>query len=229
VAAETLRDWLKRYRLSRQVDDSFGVVQVGDYENVRVYHENQEIGLTNRSGAAFIPDMRSFDQNQIRIEQEDLPLDAQIEDLDSTAIPGFRQGALISFDVRSANGALMEILQENGKALPAGTTVNVIGRDERFPVARRGEAWVKGLRTKTGWRRAGTAGAVPSKWHYRIIPDRCRTSVPLSAGRQDHEKLEVSAIGRGRSALGITGACGGYLRCHGHWCRVRCLQSARRC
>lgn len=131
--------------LSRRVDDSFGVVQVGDYEGVRVYHENQEIARTNKNGAAFIPDMRSFDQNQIRIEQEDLPLDAQIEDLDSTAIPGFRQGALVSYDVRSANGALIEILQENGEPLPPGATVNVIGSDERFPVARRGEAWVTGL------------------------------------------------------------------------------------
>lgn len=131
--------------LSRRVDDSFGVVQVGDYENVRVYHENQEIARTNRNGAVFIPDMRSFDENQIRIEQADLPLDAQIEGLGSTAVPGFRQGALVSFDVHAANAALIEILQENGEPVPAGAAVGIIGAEERFPVARRGEAWVTGL------------------------------------------------------------------------------------
>lgn len=131
--------------LSRRVDDSFGVVQVGDYEGVRVYHENQEIARTNRNGAAFIPDIRSFDENQIRFEQNDLPLDAQIEEMGAVAVPGFRQGALVSFEVRASNGALITILQENGEPLPAGATVNVIGRDELFPIARRGEAWVTGL------------------------------------------------------------------------------------
>lgn len=131
--------------LSRKVDDSFGVVEVGDYENVRIYHENQVIARTNENGAAFIPDMRPFDENQIRFEQADLPLDVRIGDIDTIGVPGFRRGVLVEFDVQASNGALITLVQENGEPLPAGATVNIIGSDQRFPIARRGEAWVTGL------------------------------------------------------------------------------------
>lgn len=131
--------------VSRSIDESFGVVRVGSYPDVRVYHENQLIDRTDDNGRAFIPDMRAFEKNRIRIDGGDLPLEARIDKLDAIAVPGYRQGALIEFAAEPANGALITIVREDGEPLPPGATVWVRGKTERFPVARRGEAWVTGL------------------------------------------------------------------------------------
>lgn len=131
--------------VSRSIDQSFGVVRVGQYPEVRVYHENHLIDRTGPNGTAFIPDMRAFERNQVRVAGGDLPLDARIGTLDSIAVPGYRQGALVEFDAEPARGALITLVQENGEPIPAGATVRIVGKDQRFPVARRGQAWVTGL------------------------------------------------------------------------------------
>ncbi|MDN3556611.1 fimbria/pilus outer membrane usher protein [Halomonas maura] len=131
--------------VSRSIDRSFGVVRVGQYPAVRVYHENHLIDRTGPNGMAFIPDMRAFERNRVRVDGGDLPLDARIDTLENTAVPGYRQGALVEFDAESARGALVTLVQESDEPIPAGATVRVIGKDQRFPVARRGQAWVTGL------------------------------------------------------------------------------------
>ena len=103
--------------------------------------------MTNTNGAALISDLRSFEENRISFEQSDLPLDARLESRNAIIVPGFRRGVLVGFDVASANGALLTVLQANGEPLPAGTTIRDINTGQRFPVARRGEAWVTDLKS----------------------------------------------------------------------------------
>lgn len=131
---------------TRRINDSFSVVKVGDYPNVTVYNENQPVATTNSHGAALIPDLRSFEENRISFEQSDLPLDARLESRNAIIVPGFRRGVLVGFDVASANGALLTVHQANGEPLPAGTIIRDINTGQRFPVARRGEAWVTDLK-----------------------------------------------------------------------------------
>lgn len=131
---------------TRRINDSFGVVQVGNYPYITVYNENQQVATTNSSGAALIPDLRSFEKNRISFEQGDLPLDARLERRDATIVPGFRRGVLVEFAVSSAHGALLTVHRANGEPLPAGTTIRSVSTGQRFPVARRGEAWVTDLK-----------------------------------------------------------------------------------
>lgn len=131
----------------RRVNDSFGVAKVGDYPKVTVYNENQRVATTNSKGVALIPDLRSFEKNRISFEQSDLPLSAGIESRDATIVPGFRRGVLVDFDVRSSSAALLTVHQANGEPLPAGAIVRRVDSSQRFPVARRGEAWVTDLKT----------------------------------------------------------------------------------
>ena len=131
---------------TRRINDSFGVVQVGNYPHITVYNENQQVATTNSSGAALIPDLRSFETNRISFEQGDLPLDARLERRDATIVPGFRRGVLVEFAVSSAHGALLTVHRANGEPLPAGTTIRSVSTGQRFPVARRGEAWVTDLK-----------------------------------------------------------------------------------
>lgn len=130
---------------SRRINSSFAVVQVPDYPNVHVYAENQLVATTNAWGNALVPALRPYQENHIRIEQADLPLDAQIDTLAINAAPYFRSGFLLKFPVRRSRGATLKIILDNGQPLPTGATVQIIGQQEEFPVALQGNVYITGL------------------------------------------------------------------------------------
>jgi outer membrane usher protein len=130
---------------SRQITDSFGVVRVADYAGVGVLQDNQPVGRTDADGYAVLPQLRAFDVNRVSIEQRDLPMDAQVDKLKMDAVPFFRSGLLLEFPVRRSHGATLHIRLDDGAAIPSGAIVRVAGRDEEFPVALDGEAYVTGL------------------------------------------------------------------------------------
>ncbi len=76
---------------SRALDRSFAIARVGDQPDVRVYRDNQLVGRTNAEGYVILPGLRAYEDNQIRIEQADLPLDVAIESLKMKAVPGVPQ------------------------------------------------------------------------------------------------------------------------------------------
>ena len=134
--------------LSRAITDSFGVVRVADYPNVRVLHENQPVATTDDRGYAVLPRLRPYDRNQVTIDQRDLPLDARVESLKLQAVPYYRSGVLIDFPVHRVRAATLHIMLEDGSALPSGAVVRVAGATEEFPVALKGEVYLEGLADK---------------------------------------------------------------------------------
>lgn len=131
--------------LSRRLDDSFAVVKVGDYPDVPVYAENQLVAHTDSNGEALVPALRAYQRNRLSIQQDALPLDAEIGTLQLGLTPRRRSGSLVEFPVRATRGALLRIVLEDGSPLPVGAVVTARGQDEPFPVGRRGEAYVTGL------------------------------------------------------------------------------------
>lgn len=130
---------------SRRIDDSFAVVKVGDYAGIDVYLDNQPVARTNDAGYALLTRLRPYQSNVVAIQPERLPLDAEIADLRLELTPARRSAASADFPVRPARAALLRIVLDDGAPLPAGAVVSVVDRAEEFPVARRGEAYVKGL------------------------------------------------------------------------------------
>ena len=131
--------------LSRRINESFAVVQVADYPNVRIYADNQLVARTGAAGTALLPQMRPYQENAIRIEQADLPLDAQVDAVKVDAVPYFRSGIVIPFQVKRSRGALIMIVLDDGEPLPAGAVAQIVGTNEEFPVAFRGEVYLTGL------------------------------------------------------------------------------------
>lgn len=82
---------------SRPIHDSFGLVQVGDLEGVRVYHNSQEVGRTDASGRLLIPNLSSYYENQISIEDKDIPLDYSLASVVRYVSPPLRGGACMGF------------------------------------------------------------------------------------------------------------------------------------
>ena len=85
----------------------------------------------------------------MRIEQSDIPLDAQIDTLQLEAVPYFRSGLVLKFPVKRSRGALLTVVLKNGEPLPAGAQVQIIGdnilENELFPTGMRGEVYLTGL------------------------------------------------------------------------------------
>ena len=134
---------------SRRITDSFAVVQVPGYADVGIYADNQLSTRTDGKGNALLTGLRSYQKNLVRIEQSDIPLDAQIDTLQLDAVPYFRSGLVLKFPVKRSRGALLSVVLENGEPLPAGAQVQIIGDNiletELFPAGMRGEVYLTGL------------------------------------------------------------------------------------
>ena len=131
--------------MSRAITDSFGLVRLRGYPDVRVYSENQEIGRTDAGGEVIVPRLLPYQKNTLRIEQGDLPFDAEFDVLARDAVPYARSGVIVEFAVRPARGAIVRILREDNSPLPAGAVVRVVGQESDFPVALDGDAYLTGL------------------------------------------------------------------------------------
>jgi len=137
--------------LSRRITDSFAVVQVPNYSGVGIYVDNQLVGRTDTNGTALLPRLRAYQMNTVRIDQADLPLDAQIDAMQLDAVPYFRTGLLLKFPIKRSRGALLTVVLENGDPLPAGALAEIIRdsdeEDKVFPAGMGGELYLTGLAT----------------------------------------------------------------------------------
>ena len=130
---------------SRAINESFGLVRLAGYPDVRIYSENQVIGRTDAVGELIVPRLLPYQKNTVRIEQADLPFDAEFAVLARDAVPYARSGVVVEFAVKPARGALVKIMQNEGAPVPAGAQVRVEGQDAAFPVALDGDVYLTGL------------------------------------------------------------------------------------
>ncbi|MET3441076.1 outer membrane usher protein [Variovorax paradoxus] len=142
---------------SRTINESFSVVKVPGFADVRVYAANQLVGRTNSNGAAMVPRLLPYQTNTIGIEQADLPLDATVDSLALDVVPAYRSGVLTQFPVRRSRGGLVTVLLDDGGPLPAGATARLAGNEEEFPAGQHGEIFLTNLLKENtmelSWRR----------------------------------------------------------------------------
>ncbi|MDB5699799.1 MAG: putative outer rane usher transrane protein [Alphaproteobacteria bacterium] len=134
---------------SRRIGESFAAVQVPDLPGVRVYADNQLVGKTNKSGRLIIPSLRAYDQNEIRIDDADFPLDVQVERTELMVRPFARAGSLIKFAARFERGAILKVRLEDGRDLPAGAMVYANGSRTGYVTAAGGEVYVPNIVGRT--------------------------------------------------------------------------------
>lgn len=134
-----------RVYASRHLDEGFASVQVPGFANVRIYADNQPVATTDADGYALVPRLRPYQDNPIRIEQADLPLDARIQTLELHAIPARNSAVALRFPAERVRSALLTLMLPGGGYVPAGAEVRIAGRDARFPVGERGEAYLTDL------------------------------------------------------------------------------------
>jgi outer membrane usher protein len=160
---------------SRPVQDSFAVAQVDGFPDVRIYAENQVVARTDANGRALIPRLRPYQRNAIRVEQADLPMDAQVDAVQVDAVPYFRSGVVLRFPVKHSRGATLTLVLDDGKPMPAGAVATIAGRAEEFPVGLQGRLYLADLesdnRVRITWRGQHCELAVQFAQTLEPLPD----------------------------------------------------------
>lgn len=135
--------------LSRPITDSFAKVKVGDLENVRVYYFGNEIGKTDRNGEIIIPDIRSFLDNKISIENKDIPFAYSVGEFNKYVSPPYRSGSLVKFEVSKTQGFFGKIyfLKDGLKTPVEYATLKVFVEDRTLEgiVGRGGEFYIENV------------------------------------------------------------------------------------
>ncbi len=125
---------------AREISNGFAVIDAGGFEDVRVYLENQEIGVTDNRGRLLVPRLRPYQTNRLRIETADLPLTAQIGNPTVAVSPYYRSGTIADFGIRIAVNVLLRVLDEQGvpisegarARIPSGPSASPVGLDGRL-------------------------------------------------------------------------------------------------
>jgi outer membrane usher protein len=130
---------------SRRIGDGFALIEVPGFGDVDVYVNNQPAGRTNRHGIAVVPRLLPWQSNPVRLEIDQLPLDATVDAVELDAVPWARSGTVVRFPVRRSQGALVRLVRADGTPLPVGATVRRDGDPTEFPVAERGETFMTDL------------------------------------------------------------------------------------
>jgi outer membrane usher protein len=131
--------------LSRRVDNSFALVEVPGYPNVGIGFQGSTLTHTGSDGTALLTHLLPYQRNSIRLDPNELPINAELDSIEQVVVPASRSGVKVVFPVRSGRGALIHVLMTNGDNAPAGATVRIQGDHEDFYVGRHGQVYVTGL------------------------------------------------------------------------------------
>lgn len=135
------------FGLTRPVTDSFGLVKLDSLEGVRVYYANQEIGRTDSSGKVFIPNMASYQENQISINDKDVPVDYYLSDVNRYVSPPLRSGSCIIFAAKKLQYMTGMLNVKVGDRLEPvefyEVKMNVDGKEIVFPTGKGGEIYLE--------------------------------------------------------------------------------------
>jgi outer membrane usher protein len=134
--------------VSRKLLDSFALVEVPGYPDVGVGFQSTVLTRTDPNGKALVPQLAPYRRNAVRLDPSELPISAELDNIEIVVVPPARSGVRVAFPVRSGRGALITIHLDDGGVAPAGAEIELVGDPKEFFVARRGEAFVTGLQPK---------------------------------------------------------------------------------
>lgn len=130
---------------TRPVQDSFALVTAPGLANVGVTFQGRERARTDAGGVALVTGLQPYSANPVRLNPSDVPLSAEIDNLEQVVVPRRRSAVTIGFAVRHGQAALITVQLPDGRPAPTGAEIEVPGDERRFPVGRRGQVFLTGL------------------------------------------------------------------------------------
>jgi outer membrane usher protein FimD/PapC len=135
---------------SRPIQDSFALAKVGGLKGVRVYLNNQEIGRTGNSGKVLIPNLGSYYENQISINDKDIPMEYTLSEIMKYVSPPFRSGSYIEFGATKVQGFTGTLKVKVGQDIKPLEYIEfklmVEGKELLSPTGKGGEIYLENIR-----------------------------------------------------------------------------------
>jgi outer membrane usher protein len=103
------------------------------------------MGVTDASGISLLAGLSPYQTNAIRLNPQDLPITAELDNIETTVNPPWRSIVKANFPVRTGRAALLKIVFDDGEPAPPAAVVQIKNDPQVFYVARRGEAYITGL------------------------------------------------------------------------------------
>lgn len=153
----------------QRFDGSAALVSVPGQAGVGVGRGAQSGQRTDGQGLALVNGLVAYQPSPIRLDANDLPLSAEVESLEQEVVAPWRSVAKVEFAVRGGKAALITVHLDDGEPIPAGATVRIAGESQDFLFARKGEAYVTGLKE---------SNRLQVQWRGK----ECRIDLPLPAG-----------------------------------------------
>lgn len=140
----------------QRFSDSAVLVSVPGQSGVGVGRGAQTGQRTDDEGYALVNGLVAYQPSPIRLNANDLPISAEVASLEQEVVAPWRSVAKLEFEVRGGKAALITVLFDDNEPAPAGATVRIEGEPQDFLVARKGEAYLTGLkdsnRLRLQWR-----------------------------------------------------------------------------
>jgi outer membrane usher protein len=138
--------WMGQYLArSRTINDSFGVVEVPDLGGVKVFANNQLVGTTSSHGIAVIPSLVPYQQNTVRLDDDGVPVEINLDLAERKVVPKSGTGVLMKFAAHRDQGAMLVLTTEDKTPVPLGAQVRVVGQDNSYEVVLGGEVFIPSL------------------------------------------------------------------------------------
>ena len=128
--------------LSRPINGSYAVVQIGDHPDIPVLRHNRIATQTNKRGLAIVPGLRPYQENRIHINPLDIPLSSQLLQSDVIAVPADQRGIFLQMGIQQHQAVELKLMQSPGLAVPAGAVIVGDDIDQRFFVAESGATYL---------------------------------------------------------------------------------------
>ncbi|ALM84161.1 fimbria/pilus outer membrane usher protein [Bordetella sp. N] len=130
---------------SRQIYDGFTLVSTDGVGGVPVLSQNRVIGNTSSGGYLLVPNLNSYQHNQVGIDSLKLPPDARIESTEQDVVPQALSGVVTRFGLTRYSAASIVLHDAAGKPLPVGTRVQHVEGNSNTIVGYDGITFVDGL------------------------------------------------------------------------------------
>jgi outer membrane usher protein len=138
--------WMGQYvARSRAINDSFAVVEVPDLGGVKVFANNQLVGTTSGQGVAVIPNLVPYQQNTVRLDDDGVPVDINLDLNERKVVPRSGMGVLMKFAAQRQQGAMLVLTTEEKTPVPLGAQVRVVGEGDSYEVVLGGEVYIPSL------------------------------------------------------------------------------------
>lgn len=107
-----------------RIDDAFAIIELESDAPVTLYLENRPVAASVSSGKpAIIPGLQPYTENRISLDASMLPINADIDGVESLVVPGFRQAVKARFGGARGTSVTVAFVDQEGAPVPPGLDV----------------------------------------------------------------------------------------------------------